>query len=78
MRKRYKNILTKLLDGDWYYINMSPRISYKEIDEIRNQHDIWLQVESIYGAERGSPNAVYFLTDKEAQKAREIIASEST
>ena len=77
MRRRYKNIFTKLIDGDYYYTNMSPRISYKEIDEIRNQHNIWLQVESVYGAEKGSPNAVYFLSDKEKSKAMELVANES-
>ena len=73
MKKRIRNLIYRLASGDDFYTNATPRISKDEIAEI----DILvspLQVESIYGAEAGSPRVVYPLQKERFRaKAKEIL-----
>ena len=72
MRKRILNLIRKLANGEELYTTDSPRITQAEIDEIEKRVDL-LQVESIYGAEVGSPRLVYPLfPERFKMKAKEL------
>ena len=73
MRKRIKNLITKLMNGDDLYVNLSPRISIAEIEEIEKL-GLVVQTEYIHGAERGSPRMAYALKINEfREKAKKIL-----
>jgi len=72
-RRRLRNIIQRLLDGDEYYTNLSPRISWAEIEEVQNALGTLLQVEHTHGAQAG-PIAVYPLHEDEfIEKAKEFL-----
>jgi len=62
-KRRIKNIIKRILDGDEFYTNFSPRISWAEIDAL-GKLGFWLQTEHTYGAQAG-PIAVYPLNREE-------------
>jgi len=74
MRKRIRNIIRRMLDGEDFYTNATPRISYKEIAEIKNL-GLDLQKEHTYGAVAGLI-AVYPLHEKEFRKRAMILLEE--
>ena len=58
MRKRIRSLIKKLASGQEFFTNNYPWISKAEINEIEKLVD-HLQIESVHGAEVGSPRAVY-------------------
>ena len=73
MRKRIKNLITKLMNQDDLYTNCSPRISHAEIDEIEKL-GLVIQTEAMHGAESGSPRVVYALhLDQFRERAKKIL-----
>lgn len=59
MRDRIKHIIEQMCDRESFYLNVEPRITRAEIEEIENTLDVLLQVENLHGAEEGSPQIVY-------------------
>lgn len=64
MRRRIKNIILKMCNKQDFYKDGAPYITQKEIEEIQQEIGELLQIEKIYGAEAGSPTAVYPLHPK--------------
>jgi len=58
MNRRIANLISRLRNGETFYITGDPNISMSEIAEIERLVGL-LQIESVYGAEKGSPRAVY-------------------
>lgn len=61
MKRRMKNLLHKLRAAESLFTNFSPRISWAEIAEVRELTGISPQVESLHGAEAGSPRFVFIM-----------------
>ena len=76
-RRRLKNIILRLLDGEEYYTNMSPRISKTEIKEVENTLGTLLQIEHTHGAQAG-PIAVYPLREDEFTKKAKAFLIQSS
>lgn len=76
IRRRIKNIIRRMVNGEEFYTNRSPRISRAEIKEIDAiDVDLWLQTEHTHGAQPG-PIAVYPLhKDKFKERAKSILES---
>lgn len=73
MRKRIRNLIVKLMNGDDLYVNRSPRISVSEIEEI-DKLGLEIQTEYILGAESGSPRMAYALhLDVFRERAKKIL-----
>lgn len=76
-KRRLRNIINRMLDGEDFYTNCSPRISRKEISEVEKALGILLQIEHTHGAQAG-PIAVYPLRKKEfVKKANEFLVQSS-
>lgn len=75
MKRRIANIMRRMCNKQDFYTNGSPRISKAETKEIEQLTGCLLQHESIHGAERGSPIAVYPLHEKQFKEAVERLLS---
>ena len=73
MRTRIKNLIIKLMNEEDLYVNLSPRISIKEIEEIEKL-GLSIQTEYIHGAEARSPRMAYALhIDEFRKKAKNLL-----
>ena len=73
MRTRIRNLIIKLMDEQDLYVNLSPRISMKEIEEIE-ELGLQVQTEYIHGVEAGSPRMAYALhPDVFRERAKKIL-----
>ncbi len=70
MRRRIKNIIKRMLDGQDFYTNFNPRISHSEIRELENLGFV-LQIEHTFDAQPG-PIAVYPLWPDRFRTRRNI------
>jgi len=73
MRRRLRNLLLKLANGDDLYISASPRITKAEIVEIEMLTGILLQRESLYGVEPGFNPRMVYVTDAHKNQFREVV-----
>lgn len=70
--RRIKNIITRMLNGDEFYTNMSPVITWNEIHQLVDL-GLFLQREATMGAESPTPWAVYPAhIDKFRERALEL------
>lgn len=72
MKRRIRNLIIRLADGEDLFTNLSPRITYDEIREIDKLVDS-LQIESLHGAEVRSPRLVFPLRLDEFRKKAIIV-----
>jgi len=71
--RRFENIVRRMLDGDDFYTNRSPRISRAEIEEIETRLGVQLQKDYTFGAIPG-PIAIYPVNKVEfAKKASKFL-----
>lgn len=77
MKRRIANIMRRMSNGNDFYTNDSPRITNAEVKEIEQLTGCLLQHESIHGAERGSPIAVYPLHKQKFIEAVEKLLTEA-
>jgi len=74
--RRVRNIVQRMLEGEDFYTNFSPRISNTEIEEIEKKLDLKLQREHTAGAIAG-PIAIYPLHKEEFEIKAKIYLRNS-
>ena len=73
LNPRTLHLIERLAQGGNLFTNSSPRITRAEIEEIETWVGL-LQIESVHGAERGSPRMVYPLDLEKFRRAASRLA----
>lgn len=75
-KRRVSNILHRFLNGEEFYTNSSPRISYLEISAVEYWVDVGLQIEHTHGAQAGLIAVYPVHSDKFKVKAEAWLRSQ--